>query len=68
MDIQIQDYLSESPISVTMTLPDGATLKQVRKTLESGHSLLIVNGVARQDDYTLSPEDMILVMPLLEGG
>ena len=68
MNIQVKSYISDELPPVTLTLPDGATLKQVRESLSDPNNVLFVNGIAKPDNYAVSPEDIILIMPILSGG
>jgi len=68
MDVKVSFFLSDNKPPITLTLPDGAVLRQVREALEGNNGPLVVNGVARPDDYSISPTDTILSMPALEGG
>ena len=75
VEIRVEFYIGEhSPI--TLTLPDGATIKQVHTALEKvcdldfkqNVYLLIVDGVVRSDSYALSSGDTVVAMQSLPGG
>jgi molybdopterin converting factor small subunit len=68
MNIHIKYFLSNGQSPTTLTLVEGATLKQVREVLHNEKDLLMVNGVVRQNNHLVSPDDTIVIMPVLQGG
>jgi len=68
MEIQVKSLLSNEKSPTTLTLPEGATFKQLREALNNHDDLLMVNGIVRQDDDPVSPGDTIVIMPVLAGG
>jgi len=51
-----------------LEVPEGATIKQVRDAINNHDDMLMLNGLARQNNHPVSRGDTITVMPLLAGG
>ena len=68
MNIQVKSLLSKEKLPITFNLPEDSNLKQVREALEDQDVILMVNGVVRPDNYRVTSDDVISVMPILMGG
>ena len=68
MDIQVKSFLSKEQSPAMLTLPEGATIKQVRDAINGQDDLLMLNGVVRPDSHPVSSGDTIVIMPILHGG
>ena len=68
MNIQVKSFLSKEQAPIIITLPEGAVLKQIRENLDDKDVLVLVNGVVRPDNYPVSVNDVISIMPILAGG
>ena len=68
MNIQVKSFLSKEQTPIIITLPEGAVLKQIRENLDDKDVLVLVNGVVRPDNYPVSVNDVISIMPILAGG
>ena len=68
MELEITFFLGERE-PVTLTIPDNATVLNLRDALpDTKDMLFMVNGLVRKDNFRIAPTDKIVLMPVLIGG